>query len=264
MVSEEFLKKLRSAFDLNIYEAKIWAALLSKGVATAGELSEISGVPRSRAYDVLESLEKSGFIIMKIGKPIKYLAVKPEDVFKRVKKQLQEKATEQVKMLENVESTNVLKDLQLLFTNGIVNIDPCNISGAIKGRKNLYNQMYDMIETAQKSVYIATTSNGVVRKIDHFAQLFKRLNDKNVKIRVMSPLNENTKKSLESVNKFIKSKSVNDLKARFIIVDGKQVMFMTNSDDAVPESSDVGIWIDSSFFASALENLFNSNWNKEE
>ena len=56
---------------LNLYEVKIWTALLSRGVSTAGELSDIANVPRSRTYDVLESLEKKGFIIMKLGKPIK-------------------------------------------------------------------------------------------------------------------------------------------------------------------------------------------------
>ncbi|HLD02971.1 MAG TPA: helix-turn-helix domain-containing protein, partial [Candidatus Nanoarchaeia archaeon] len=48
IVKEDFLKKLRAAFDLNIYEVKIWTALLSKGVSSAGELSDISNVPRSR------------------------------------------------------------------------------------------------------------------------------------------------------------------------------------------------------------------------
>ena len=51
-----FINKLRD-FGLNSYEAKIWTALLSKGISTAGELSDISNVPRSRSYDVLESLE---------------------------------------------------------------------------------------------------------------------------------------------------------------------------------------------------------------
>ena len=74
IVETAFLDKLKQ-FGLNSYQAKLWTALLSRGVATAGELSDISNVPRSRAYDVLESLEKKGFIIMKIGKPIKYIAV---------------------------------------------------------------------------------------------------------------------------------------------------------------------------------------------
>src|SRR3990167_7609374 len=86
IVKEEFLNKLRQFFGLNLYEVKIWTALLSRGVSTAGELSDIGNVPRSRAYDVLESLEKKGFVVMKLGKPIKYLAVDPKEVVERVKK----------------------------------------------------------------------------------------------------------------------------------------------------------------------------------
>ncbi|PIZ51419.1 hypothetical protein COY28_05000, partial [Candidatus Woesearchaeota archaeon CG_4_10_14_0_2_um_filter_57_5] len=83
IVKEEFLSKLRRYFALNLYEVKIWTALLSRGVSTAGELSDIANVPRSRSYDVLESLEKKGFVIMKVGKPIKYYAVHPTEVVER-------------------------------------------------------------------------------------------------------------------------------------------------------------------------------------
>ncbi|MBN1502815.1 hypothetical protein JW930_04675, partial [Candidatus Woesearchaeota archaeon] len=50
IVKDEFLSKLRRYFNLNLYEVKIWAALLSRGVSTAGELSDIANVPRSRSY----------------------------------------------------------------------------------------------------------------------------------------------------------------------------------------------------------------------
>ncbi|HIJ10966.1 TPA: TrmB family transcriptional regulator, partial [Candidatus Woesearchaeota archaeon] len=58
IVKDELLGTLRRHFDLNLYEVKLWTALLSRGVSTAGELSDIADVPRSRSYDVLESLEK--------------------------------------------------------------------------------------------------------------------------------------------------------------------------------------------------------------
>ncbi|MBR9690362.1 TrmB family transcriptional regulator, partial [Candidatus Woesearchaeota archaeon] len=63
IVEKNFLEKIKE-FGLNTYESKIWTALLSRGVSTAGELSDIANVPRSRSYDVLESLEKKGFVIM--------------------------------------------------------------------------------------------------------------------------------------------------------------------------------------------------------
>src|SRR3989338_1344016 len=99
IVKEDFLNKLRNLFGLNLYEVRIWTALLSRGVSTAGELSDIGNVPRSRAYDVLESLEKKGFVVMKLGKPIKYIAVEPVEVVERVKKFLVEHANDRVKRL---------------------------------------------------------------------------------------------------------------------------------------------------------------------
>ena len=87
---------------------RVWTALLSRGVSTAGELSDIGNVPRSRAYDVLESLEKKGFVVMKLGKPIKYVAVEPEEVVDRVKKLVSEQAKENVKKLDELNCRNVL------------------------------------------------------------------------------------------------------------------------------------------------------------
>src|SRR3989338_1165066 len=111
LLQKELLQELRERFKLNIYEIKIWTSLLGKGVAAASELSEISGVPRSRCYDVLETLEKKGFIIMKIGKPIKYIAVQPEAVVDRAKKKLQEDAEQQIKIVEKLSGTDIFEEL---------------------------------------------------------------------------------------------------------------------------------------------------------
>ncbi len=109
IVKEEFLKNLRQVFNLNIYEVKIWTALLSKGISSAAQLSDISNVPRSRSYDVLESLEKKGFVVMKLGKPIKYIAVKPENVVTRAKQDINKLAKERTEVLDNIKTTQTEK-----------------------------------------------------------------------------------------------------------------------------------------------------------
>src|SRR3989344_2117501 len=118
IVNGEFLSRLRKIFDLNLYEVKVWTSLLSRGVSTAGELSTISYVPRSRTYDILESLEKKGFVVMKLGKPIKFLALKPEEVIERVKKHMLFTAQEKTKRLEVLKEDEVLEELNSLFTQG--------------------------------------------------------------------------------------------------------------------------------------------------
>src|SRR5512144_2946162 len=114
IVKDEFLSKLRRYFNLNLYEVKIWTALLSRGVSTAGELSDIANVPRSRSYDILESLEKKGFVVMKLGKPIKYIAVQPAEVVERVKKNMKQEADDSIKRLEDLKKTDVIQELNSL------------------------------------------------------------------------------------------------------------------------------------------------------
>jgi hypothetical protein len=50
------------------------------------------------------------------------------------------------------------------------------------------------------------------------------------------------------------------MKARFCIVDGKDLVFMVLNDSDVHPTYDVGIWVNTPFFASALDNLFDTAW----
>ena len=133
IVKQELLSKLKQDFRLNIYEVKIWTVLLSRGIATAGELADLSGVPRSRCYDVLESLEKKGFIIMKIGKPIKYIAIQPQEIVERVKKDINDDAELSLRMIEDIKSTDVFKELTLLHNTGVEKVDGSELSNSLIG-----------------------------------------------------------------------------------------------------------------------------------
>ena len=262
IVKDEFIKKLRSAFELNIYEVKIWTALLSKGVAAAGELSDMSNVPRSRSYDVLESLEKKGFIMVKLGKPIKYMAIKPENIVKRVKDRIKEKVDEKIKNLENVRTTETYDELQTLYTQGIANVDVNDLSGAMRGRHNIYSQLSVMLNKAKDSVIIMTTEKGLIRKKDLLLSTGKKLKSKKVKMRIAAPINsEAAKRVAEDLKNVAEVKNIDKITARFCLIDGKEMLFMVLNDDKVHESYDTAIWVDSPFFTSALENMFNLSWN---
>ena len=153
IVKEEFLSKLRRYFSLNLYEVKIWTALLSRGVSTAGELSDIANVPRSRSYDVLESLEKKGFVVMKLGKPIKYLAVPPKEVLGKVKKQIEKGAEKHLLDIKNTEFNNLINTFQKIHEKNTNNIG--NIVAILKGRKNIYKHLGFLFNDAKKDVVLA-------------------------------------------------------------------------------------------------------------
>ena len=259
IIKEEFLSKLRRFFNLNLYEVKIWTALLSRGVSTAGELSDIANVPRSRSYDVLESLEKKGFVVMKLGKPIKYIAVPPKEVLERVKKNVEQEAKENVKRLTDLRNTDVINELNTLHTQGVELVEPADLSGSLRGRHNLYNHLELTIRNAEESVTLMTTAQGLMRKIEGFLPTFEKLKKRGVKVRIAAPLtkeNEHVVKELKGLAEVKHS----DTKARFCIVDKKEIIFMVMDDEEVHPTYDIGIWVNTPFFAAALEELFELAW----
>jgi len=262
IVQNDFLNKIKS-FGLNSYEAKLWTALLSRGISTAGELSDISNVPRSRTYDVLESLERKGFIIMKIGKPIKYIAVDPGEVLERVKKKISEDAKRNIESMEKLRNDNILKELNLLHNQGVELVEPNDLSGSLKGRTNVYNQMETMIKSAESSIVIMTTAEGLKRKADMFKNHLTKAKKRGVDIKIAAPITPDNEKDAKELSSIAEVKHVEKINARFCVVDGKELAFMLMGENVEP-SFDTGIWVNTDFFASALQNMFNEVWQKEE
>jgi len=264
IVKEDFLSRLRQYFSLNLYEVRTWTALLSRGVSTAGELSDIGNVPRSRAYDVLESLEKKGFVVMKLGKPIKYLAVEPQEVVHRVKKLVRQNSEVKIKKLEDLKGSDVLNELNSLYKQGIEFVEAADLSGAIRGRHNLYTHLDLMVKNAKKSVTLMTTSKGFVRKVEALRPELEKLAKKGVKIRIAAPVSKENANAVNEISKIAEVRNNEGIKARFVIIDGKEIMFMALDDEEVHPSYDLGIWVNTPYFASALDNMFNSCWKDLE
>ncbi|MGK0209066.1 MAG: sugar-specific transcriptional regulator TrmB [Patescibacteria group bacterium] len=260
IVKDEFLSRLRKIFDLNLYEVKVWTALLSRGTSTAGELSSISDVPRSRTYDILESLEKKGFIVMKLGKPIKFVALKPEEVIERVKKNLVITAQEKSKRLETLKGDEVLEELNLIFTDGIKFVEHTDLSGALKGRQNVYNHLDMLVREAEESITLVTTADGLSRKIEILLPSLQKAKKRGVEIKIAAPITEENKAVAKELAEYADVRDVDGLQARFMIIDGNQVMFMLMNDTEVHPTYDLGVWINTPFFSLALSQLFDIAW----
>lgn len=260
IVKEEFLSKLRRYFVLNLYEVKIWTALLSRGVSTAGELSDIADVPRSRSYDVLESLEKKGFVITKVGKPIKYIAVNPEEVVGRVKKNLEQDAKEKINRLDELKATEVLDELKTLHTQGVELIEPTDLSGSLRGRHNLYNHIELTVSEAKETVSIMTTTQGFIRKVEGLKPVFEQLKKRGVKIRIAAPLTNECVRSIKDLADVAEVRHIDHISARFTVVDKEELIFMVLNDADVHPTYDVGIWVNTPYFAAALDQMFELVW----
>ncbi|MAG73159.1 hypothetical protein CL620_02515 [archaeon] len=260
IVKDELLGTLRRHFDLNLYEVKLWTALLSRGVSTAGELSDIADVPRSRSYDVLESLEKKGFVVMKLGKPIKYIAIPPTEVVDRVRKNMNVQAAEKVKRLESVKGSPLMNELNTLHTQGIALVDPAEMSGCLRGRNNVYNHLDLLIKDAKKSVNIMTSDTGFMRKAEGLRPTLEKAKKRGVSIRISAPITKQNKKIADSLKGVAQIKHNEKIRSRFVTVDSKDMVFMTLDDKEVHPSYDLGVWVKTPYFTTAMDHMFDSHW----
>lgn len=254
LIKQELLNKIRDYFGLNIYETKVWLALLGKGIASAGQIAQVSNVPRSRTYDVLESLEKKGFAIVKIGKPVRYIGVKPHLILEKLKNNVKSDAEERIASLSNIKETDEYAKLEEFYKEGLSPTKKEDLSAALKGKSNISSYLRDILREANKEVIICTSAEDVNSKLKLFNQTISALKREGIKIKIALSGNEALIKRISTAFD-IKIKKI-AIEAKFFIVDRKEILFYLSKDQAGKEGDDTAIWINSEFFAQAFASLF--------
>ena len=220
----------------------------------------MANVPRSRTYDVLESLERKGFVIMKIGKPIQYIAVAPKDVVERSKKNVKDHAERKTKTLENLKTTDLLKNLDGLYKKGVNFIEPTELSGALKGRNNIYTHIESLIRGAKQNVVIVTSETGLNRKSDSFKAALEVAKKRGVNVKIAAPMTEANSESMKKLKQLADVRHTKEVDARFAVIDGKHAVMMVLNDKELHPNYDIGIWLNSQPIATALNNMFENMW----
>ena len=88
-VSDQTRKSLEKV-GLTGYEIKTFTSLLKTGELTASNLSQQSGVPYSKIYEVLSSLEEKGWIGSDESRPTKYFPKSPNSALQTTKQKADE------------------------------------------------------------------------------------------------------------------------------------------------------------------------------
>ncbi len=254
IIKTELVKRIKDYFNLNIYETRVWLALLSRGVVSAGETAELSGVPRSRTYDVLESLAKRGFAIVKIGKPIKYIAVEPKTVIEKMKTQTMTEAQEKVIRLSTLKETPEYSELEHLHKVGIEPIKPEDLSGHIKNRPNVISKIKELFENAEKEITISTSVTDFEDKSRILLPALEKASKEGIKLKIfLSGDNDRIKRLNNKYDlKIMNTKN----EGRFYIADKKETFFMINREGPDEE---VGIWLNSPYFTGVFVEMLNGN-----
>jgi sugar-specific transcriptional regulator TrmB len=257
------MDRLKS-IGLNSYERKLWIALLSRGTATAGALSQIAGVPRSRAYDVLESLAEKGFVIVQTTKPLKYVAVEPKDAFERLKVKIHKDFKSMVKRVDKLKETEIMDELQTLHKEGLKITEPGELTGTLKGDV-LTRHFKSMIKGATKDISILTTAEGLKNIYRMYSNALREATTKGVKVRIAVPeVPEHVIEKMGDIAE-IRKISPGEITGRFAIVDGREMLMNVTHDKEVHPTQDVAIWTHSKHaVGEMMQPLFEMLWGKIE
>jgi len=264
LASAKVFDALKS-IGLNLYERRLWVALLARGTSTAGELSEIANVPRSRTYDVLQSLAEKGFVVVQTAKPIRYVAVKPEEALERAKKKIEEDLKETVERIDDLKGSPIMRELNEVFSQGMKLVSPEEMTGALKGRYSFHQQMDTMFKDAGKHIDIVTTPEGLNELFTNHLDSLRKAKEKGVDIKIVTTSKEGASEAVKALGSVGDVRVVDDkeveLAGRFAVVDGKQLVFAL-TDTKVHSTQDMAFWSKSEHAASdVLEPLFKLVWS---
>ena len=147
-IPESIKESLRN-IGLTDYEISIYLTLISKGPMDARELSEASGVPYSRIYNILTQLEKEKMWIIKSEeeRPSKYFPKSPDEALVIAKKQYNDNFDEH--------SDKIIHSLKPIYESHDI---PIKIALYVhRGRDVCINRALALIKSAKTSIYLVTT-----------------------------------------------------------------------------------------------------------
>ncbi|MHA1237670.1 MAG: TrmB family transcriptional regulator [Candidatus Odinarchaeia archaeon] len=240
-VSKKAYDALKS-FGLSPNEIKIFTTLVEKGKLSAKELSWISGVPESRIYEVLNHLEKNGWIEPQEGRPKKFKARSPNEVIRAVKLRKQAE-------LDKLES-EIVSELQPIYDKTSEAERPD--VWILRGEENILSKARAMISGAEKSVFIALP-NIYEDRLNLLYPTFRVLNEKGVKIKLLLS-GEIGEEHLEKLRKIADVRIENKLFGGGIIVDSREVMIIL-------ANPILGIWSDHIGLAKVAAGYFEYTWD---
>ena len=245
---------------LTEYEAKIYIALAKSGPSRAGELSFLSNVPRTKTYGALKELTRKGLVLAIPEKPERYLAASPNETLFPLVGRL----SEDLKRAEETIQSLALSYESMKYVRKVEPYEKGEL-WVLKGRPEIHKKLDEMLNNANKSIHVTTTSNGIVRSYKSNIRALEKCKSKGVEILFIASI---SKQNARVATEFMEIAEIHCLQTQPSIqtacIDGKSIFFT----DAIPddldtiEGRDEAIWTTNPYLTRANDWLFNHLWER--
>jgi sugar-specific transcriptional regulator TrmB len=252
MEKVEVLNVLQS-LGLSDYESKVYFGLVLLGPAKASEISKQAEVPRSKIYEVLESLIEKQLVEVSKEKPKLFKAIDPEIAIKAMIANKEE----ELEILEE-RAKNLIKELHFLpkeekLAEGIWEQE--------SGKSiEVLNKLAEMIRRARKYVIDITRDFSTSQALkDAIKDCLRR----NVKVRMIClGINEdNYYRAKWYIDQKIPIRVFETkIHPRILVVDGKEVAMRLDKNPLAKRFEFKSIWSSDPSFVSMMDNYLKNLW----
>ncbi len=129
-------------------EARLYCALLRKSESTAAELQRLSGVPRTKIYETLESLVDQGLsLVRQNGRSKFFRAVSPEEVMVLLSHRWELDHEQRLNTTQNVFS-----NLQELYNSQKNEDQSLDVIEVIRSREQIHQRYVSLMSSAREEI----------------------------------------------------------------------------------------------------------------
>ena len=243
-VSDKTKKSLEN-IGLTSYEIRSYTTLLKEREINASEISEKSGVPYSKIYEVLGLLEEKGWIGSDDSRPTKYFAKSPTTALETTKQSAENE------FLKN--RSVILTELTSLYEKSGTSEKPD--IWVISGAMNIVAKIMELVENCRSEVLIAIPQAGE-EIVKQALPKLRQLNEKGVKITILTS-DKLDKESVKSISRIAKIKIKSGLFGGGIISDKRYVVILMGPEISGSKTTDiVAIWADHAGLAGFAKEYF--------
>jgi sugar-specific transcriptional regulator TrmB len=113
---QEKLTQSLCKLGMNLYQAKVYSALISNGPCGVAEIQHSSGVPRTKIYEILNQLLEMGAVEYQSGRPVIYNALSPQVLIDRMRNSYLTAADEATRLLAETHQIGKSTETDLVWT----------------------------------------------------------------------------------------------------------------------------------------------------
>jgi HTH-type transcriptional regulator, sugar sensing transcriptional regulator len=243
-------RKSMESLGLTSYEIKVYLSLLEHGSMTAADISKTSGVPYSKIYEVLNSLENKVWLESDSSRPQTFFPKSPSTALDAIRLQKENEIKSNEEIIRN--------ELMPIYEKSGIKEKP--EIWVVRGFYNIAGKVSEIIQNSQRELLIALPQ--IAQEIAKPLQpMLRSLHDKGIRIVVLVS-EETSTEIIKMISRIADVRIKDNMFGGGVIGDGTQVLILLGEEgNRKGKSEPIAIWADHPGLAGYAKDYFNYLWN---